>query len=76
MTDMELWRKGYRRYAGLALMGVGVIAAIIVGTLAFAKLVSVETASGAIAVSVLFICLPGFLLHIVTMIRTRNRDGA
>lgn len=76
MTESQLWWKGYRRYAGLAIMGLGLIAVIVIGALAFARLVTVETASSALAFSVLLIGLPGFVLHIVTIIRTRNRDRA
>ena len=75
MTISQEWWKDYRRYVGLFIMGLGIIAVLTSGALAFAKLVTVEVAVNAVTVSVLFLGLPGFIIHIVTIIREKNRDG-
>jgi len=57
-------------------MALGVVAVLAVGALAFEKVVTVETAVTAVAASVLLVVLPGFLLHIVTVVRARRGSGA
>jgi hypothetical protein len=76
MAIAEQRRKGSWRYAGLVLMAFGVVAVLAIGALAFGKVVTVETAVSAVAASVSLILLPGFLLHIVTVVRARRGSGA
>lgn len=76
MTQPQQWWKGPRRYAGLLLMGLFVLTGLASGILAFEKVVTTETAYGAMTVSFFVIGLPGFILHMVTVIRTRNSNGA
>ena len=67
--------KGPWRYAGLLLMGLGVLAALTNGALAFERLITVEKAQAAIFVSVLLLGLPGFVLHMVTVVCRKRGDG-
>ena len=76
MTEPREWWKGPWRYSGLLLMGFSVLTGLASGILAFEKLVTVETAYGAIAISFFLIGLPGFILHMVTVVRTRKSNGA
>jgi len=69
-------RQGPWRYAGLVLMALGVVAVLVVGALAFERVVTVDTAITTVAVSVLLVVLPGFLLHIITVARARRGSGA
>ena len=79
MTMPREWWKGPWRYAGLLLMGLGVIAGLVTGILAFERLVTVETAYSAMAVSFFVFGLPGFVLHmitVVTVVRMKRRNDA
>jgi hypothetical protein len=57
-------------------MALGILAALASGVLAFERLVTVETAYRAIAISVLLLALPGFVLNIITIVRIKGNDGA
>jgi lipopolysaccharide export LptBFGC system permease protein LptF len=71
----EWWRRP-RRYVGLLLMGLGVLIGVVSGVLAFERVITVEIAYGAMAISLFLLGLPGFVLHMVTVARIRKSNGA
>jgi len=76
MTTTRNWWKAPWRYAGLLLMGLAVIAGMTSGALAFGRLITVETAINAVAAFLVLLFLPGFVLHIIAIIRARSSNGA
>jgi hypothetical protein len=76
MTKIQDWWKGPRRHIGLLLMGLSVLVGVTTGVLAFEKVVTVEMAYGAMVTAFLLLFLPGFILHLVVVARTRGSNGA
>jgi len=77
MTQTPEWLKAPRRYAGLLLMGLFVLASVASGVLAFAHIMTAETVYGVMIVCFFLLGLPGFVLHMVTVARNRrSANGA
>lgn len=58
-----------RRLLGLSIMGMAVVAAITTGALAFKGVVSTDVAITIIAWSVFLGIIPGFILHMIAVVR-------